>query len=260
MLASMPTRKLRCASNVFCFTHHVGECQSHRLRENIFLHAQYVSLLDVLVTDIAAISYYCDRQLFIVSLACFEYRLVQIRVSRVSHFYIHVSDKSALLGRQIDLVSLLNVPCALYDYTIMSVWGLNLLNIFSSLYRLTTASGNWQDSKGKEQRYSLSMDYNKIHNIESKTQLHESKPGNQWKEEKKTSYDWTYSYGASQPHAPSVIGERLTAMTPTATTPACRRLVTAPVVLRCGKKRTDCASCSTTANHTPTSTTPAANG
>lgn len=52
------------------------------------------------------------------------------------------------------------------------------------------------------------MAYDTIHNIASKDQQHlRVQPSGTTVTQKKTSYDWTYSYGSAQPHAPSLIGD-----------------------------------------------------
>jgi len=80
---------------------------------------------------------------------------------------------------------------------------------YDDLYRLTQATGTWDYAPNKQQRYSLAMTYDSIHNIRSKTQLDEVvQPGGQAIAQKKTSYDWTYEYASSHPHAPTHLGQR----------------------------------------------------
>lgn len=80
---------------------------------------------------------------------------------------------------------------------------------YDELYRLTKAEGSFKGSN-HEHRYSLAMSYNTVGGIESKTQLHERKGGdeNEWNEQKKTSYSMAYEYGQEQPNAPVHIGEQ----------------------------------------------------
>lgn len=81
---------------------------------------------------------------------------------------------------------------------------------YDDLYRLTTANGHWANVQGHEERYDLDLAYDTIHNIVSKTQLHERLPSGEgkWLTQKKTSYDWTYKYESAKPHAATTIGER----------------------------------------------------
>lgn len=68
---------------------------------------------------------------------------------------------------------------------------------YDDLYRLTNAEGSYKGSN-EEHSYTLSMSYNSVGGITKKTQVH--KKGEQ--EQKKTSYDLSYTYGRTQPHAP----------------------------------------------------------
>jgi len=80
---------------------------------------------------------------------------------------------------------------------------------YDNLYQLKTANGNWENRIGHLERYNLDMAYDSIHNITQKTQLHERDPADgNWLTQAKTSYDWTYDYNASQPHASNHIGNR----------------------------------------------------
>ena len=61
----------------------------------------------------------------------------------------------------------------------------------------------------KVEEFTLAMTYDSIHNITGKDQLHERvQPSGTRVTQKKTSYDWAYTYGSPQPHAPSLIGDR----------------------------------------------------
>ena len=78
---------------------------------------------------------------------------------------------------------------------------------YDDLYRLTGASGSYQFAPDKTDRYQLSMAYDVIHNITRKTQRHEVvQPSGTAIEQHRTTYDWAYVYGGSQPHAPTQIG------------------------------------------------------
>ena len=80
---------------------------------------------------------------------------------------------------------------------------------YDELYRLTQAEGKFTGSNHTH-RYSLSMQYNSVGGITSKQQVHERKSNEEgsWKEQKKTSYELSYQYGDSQPHAPVHIGKQ----------------------------------------------------
>ena len=80
---------------------------------------------------------------------------------------------------------------------------------YDDLYRLTSSTGSWEYMPNKTEQYTLDMAYDTIHNIVSKDQQHvRVQPSGTQITQKKTSYDWTYTYGSAQPHAPSLIGDR----------------------------------------------------
>ena len=74
---------------------------------------------------------------------------------------------------------------------------------YDDLYRLIGATGSWSAPNNPES-FTLTMSYDTIHNIASKTQEHLVVDRVQGK----TSYDWTYGYNGAQPHAPTDIGDR----------------------------------------------------
>jgi RHS repeat-associated protein len=74
---------------------------------------------------------------------------------------------------------------------------------YDDLYRLTSASGSYKGAN-EEHTYSLSMSYNSVGGIISKNQIHKKKD----QEQKKTTYNLSYAYGDTQPHAPIHIGEQ----------------------------------------------------
>jgi RHS repeat-associated protein len=78
---------------------------------------------------------------------------------------------------------------------------------YDGLYRLSTASGTYMGDLDSREHYTLSMQYDTIHNIKRKNQRHwvESLDGNAAKHG--TTYDWRYGYNGAQPHAPTNIGE-----------------------------------------------------
>ncbi|MCP4353688.1 MAG: sugar-binding protein [Desulfobacterales bacterium] len=80
---------------------------------------------------------------------------------------------------------------------------------YDDLYRLTGSSGNLKQKPNTEHKYTLSMEYNNIHNIVGKNQQHvRITPSGSSILQKKTSYDYSYDYGSSRPHAPTHIGDR----------------------------------------------------
>lgn len=81
---------------------------------------------------------------------------------------------------------------------------------YDDLYRLTTAAGNHKGSN-HENRYTLAMTYNSVHSIVKKEQVHQFKgyDTNDWSPRNKTTYNYDYAYGQTQPHAPTHIGEHI---------------------------------------------------
>ena len=82
---------------------------------------------------------------------------------------------------------------------------------YDDLYRLTDATGNYKEGAGHTHEYTLAMAYDTIHNITGKTQAHNRitpPPDNSVIPQQKTTYDWTYDYGSSKPHAATHIGDR----------------------------------------------------
>jgi len=79
---------------------------------------------------------------------------------------------------------------------------------YDDLYRLTTAAGSFKGPH-EQDRYSLTMEYNTVGSITRKTQTNDKSPnGNKWIPQKKTTYDWSYSYDMSQPHAAKHVGRQ----------------------------------------------------
>jgi RHS repeat-associated protein len=74
---------------------------------------------------------------------------------------------------------------------------------YDDLYRMTSASGNYKGANDEES-YTLAMDYNSVGGITKKTQNHLKKAQAQ----KKTTYNNSYTYGDTQPHAPIHIGQQ----------------------------------------------------
>ena len=82
---------------------------------------------------------------------------------------------------------------------------------YDDLYRLTDATGNYKEGAGHTHEYTLAMAYDTIHNITGKTQAHNRitpPPDNSVIPQHKTTYDWSYDYGSSKPHAATHIGDR----------------------------------------------------
>jgi RHS repeat-associated protein len=80
---------------------------------------------------------------------------------------------------------------------------------YDDLYRLTSATGTYKGSN-EEHRYELAMRYNSVGGILQKTQKHERAGGGgqSFNEQKKTTYDNTYTYSETRPHAPIHIGRQ----------------------------------------------------
>ncbi|HTI91719.1 MAG TPA: SpvB/TcaC N-terminal domain-containing protein [Puia sp.] len=80
---------------------------------------------------------------------------------------------------------------------------------YDDLYRLNTAAGSFKGPH-EEDRYSMTMEYNSVGGITRKTQTNDKSPNgnNKWIPQKKTTYDWSYTYDANQPHAATHIGRQ----------------------------------------------------
>jgi RHS repeat-associated protein len=78
---------------------------------------------------------------------------------------------------------------------------------YDDLYRLTTAAGAFKGPH-EQDRYSLTMEYNTVGSILRKTQTNDKSPNgnNKWIAQKKTTYDWSYTYDDGQPHTATHIG------------------------------------------------------
>ncbi|MFJ6352732.1 SpvB/TcaC N-terminal domain-containing protein [Streptomyces sp. NPDC092046] len=98
---------------------------------------------------------------------------------------------------------------------------------YDDLYRLTSASGTYTDKNAARNTYTLSLEYDSIHNTTHKAQTHEitggapafpsggggsgpiepvENPDNNPAVQDRTSYDYTYAYNGSKPHAPGEVG------------------------------------------------------
>ncbi|HEV8578799.1 MAG TPA: SpvB/TcaC N-terminal domain-containing protein [Thermoanaerobaculia bacterium] len=78
---------------------------------------------------------------------------------------------------------------------------------YDDLYQLVGAQGTYRSGPNKTSTYTLALVYDELGNTVGKNQLHQAGSG-KLNVEKKTSYNWAYSYGGAQPHAPTRIGER----------------------------------------------------
>ena len=82
--------------------------------------------------------------------------------------------------------------------------------VYDDLYRLIVAEGEFNGSN-HDHRYSLIMNYNSIHSITQKDQVHERKglDETEWDIRNKTTYGFDYEYDPlDQPHAPIHIGDK----------------------------------------------------
>jgi hypothetical protein len=84
---------------------------------------------------------------------------------------------------------------------------------YDDLYRLTHAEGSYQPRTPHTDRNRTDLSYDSIHNLTSKSQVHELVSDGNVKVEGKLSYDYDYTYAAAQPHAPA-----RSASTPSTTT------------------------------------------
>jgi RHS repeat-associated protein len=74
---------------------------------------------------------------------------------------------------------------------------------YDDLYRLTSAEGSYTGANDQHD-YRLALSYNNVGGIITKNQLHKRKG----QEQKKTTYNLSYTYGETQPHTPINIGEQ----------------------------------------------------
>ncbi len=79
---------------------------------------------------------------------------------------------------------------------------------YDDLYQLVGAQGTYQSGPNKTSSYTLALAYDVAGNTTAKNQLHQTSNGGKPKTEQKTSYNWAYTYGGPQPHAPTRIGDR----------------------------------------------------
>ncbi|MFJ6438442.1 SpvB/TcaC N-terminal domain-containing protein [Streptomyces sp. NPDC091416] len=98
---------------------------------------------------------------------------------------------------------------------------------YDDLYQLTSASGTYTDKNAARNSYTLSLEYDSIHNTTRKTQTHEitdgtparpsagggkgpiepvENPDNGPDVQDRTSYDYAYTYDGPKPHAPGKVG------------------------------------------------------
>ncbi|WP_224055630.1 SpvB/TcaC N-terminal domain-containing protein [Vibrio penaeicida] len=119
-------------------------------------------------------------------------------------------DNSYVYGAMSNVLSITNAGSVPVDSNLFG-GETNQIFGYDNLYQLVNASGVWESRQGHQERYSLSMSYDSIHNITTKNQLHERLPldGSGWNDLQGTSYNWQYDYaGSAQPHAASNIGNR----------------------------------------------------
>src|SRR5258708_24269457 len=79
---------------------------------------------------------------------------------------------------------------------------------YDDLYRLTSAAGSYKGPH-EQDRYDMTLQYNTVGGITRKTQSNDKNPdGNKWIPQNKTTYDYSYTYSAAQPHAATHIGRQ----------------------------------------------------
>ncbi|MFG2876037.1 SpvB/TcaC N-terminal domain-containing protein [Streptomyces sp. NPDC048337] len=99
---------------------------------------------------------------------------------------------------------------------------------YDDQYRLTSASGQYTDKNNRVNKYTLTLGYDSIHNTVGKSQQHEvaggtpafpagggasagpiepvDDPSNAPDVQDRTTYDYTYAYEGTRPHAPTKVG------------------------------------------------------
>lgn len=77
---------------------------------------------------------------------------------------------------------------------------------YDDLDRLTTASGTYTTRGPKTDHYTLGLSYDSINNLTRKNQFQELITNGNSVTQKKTTYDYGYTYASGKPHAPSVLG------------------------------------------------------
>ncbi len=75
--------------------------------------------------------------------------------------------------------------------------------VYDDLYRLVSATGD-QEKPAAREAYSLAMEYDNLHNIRHKSQVH-NRNGNAIAQ---TTYTFDYQYDPVRPHAPTRIGDK----------------------------------------------------
>ena len=80
---------------------------------------------------------------------------------------------------------------------------------YDDLDRLVDSAGTFQSSPDKTNRYTLSQNYDSLHDLTDKTQVNELvQPSGSVVTQQPTTHTFAYAYGAVQPHAPSHIGQQ----------------------------------------------------
>ena len=77
---------------------------------------------------------------------------------------------------------------------------------YDDLYQLIHADGSYAPRTPRVDRYNLNLTYDSIHNITNKNQLHELVSDGNAIVEGKLTYNNTYTYAGSRPHAPTSLG------------------------------------------------------
>jgi RHS repeat-associated protein len=80
---------------------------------------------------------------------------------------------------------------------------------YDDLYQLTSAEGFYEFAPNKTNRYALSLTYDALRNVRSKSQSHQIvEPSNTAVTQLKTTYAFGYAYDGPRPHAATHVGER----------------------------------------------------
>ncbi|HJQ99652.1 MAG TPA: RHS repeat-associated core domain-containing protein [Candidatus Polarisedimenticolaceae bacterium] len=81
--------------------------------------------------------------------------------------------------------------------------------VYDDLDRMTSSHGTYEFAPRKIDRYVVAFDYDTIHNMTSRSQVHEIvQPSGSTITQGKTSYALAYAYGGPQPHGATHVGDR----------------------------------------------------
>jgi RHS repeat-associated protein len=79
---------------------------------------------------------------------------------------------------------------------------------YDDIAQLVGAQGTYRTGPNTTSTYTLGLNYDELGNTIAKNQLHQTGNNGKLNPEKKTSYNWAYTYAALQPHAATHVGDR----------------------------------------------------